>query len=871
MRRTRRMTRRGFLIAAAAATAVRAGRAAEPPLRAAEGSRSDAQGDSTLHFAQPAEIWPQALPVGNGRLGAVVFGQPSLDRIQLNEESIWDGEPGRDRDNPRAGAAVPRIRELLFAGQIAAAETLAVQDMLSIPRRLPMYQTLGDLHLDFSESGLTAATSVEQYRLQLDMDTAIVTTSFVRDDVTYRREVFSSFPDQVVAVRLTASEPRKLSVQLGMDRPGDHRSELVGTRRLRMTGQALPVDDNPDTTAKEHQAGVRFLCELLVQQKGGTLAQSNADGKPALIVTGATEIVLLLDCATSYRYPAHARKTTGVDADVLVGDTKAMQTAVDRHLTAAAHHGFAELRSRHVQDHQRLFRRASLSFGPDPNAETPTDQRIQALKEGREDTYLAPLYWQFGRYLLISSSRPGSLAATLQGIWNDSTNPPWGCKYTVNINAEMNYWPAEQTNLSECHVPLIDLLESTEPQGKRTARDLYKARGSVVHHNTDLWGDAGPIDGLGGGIWAMGSAWVSLHGWDHYEFTGDLVFLRQRAYPALEINARFLLDYLVRDPHNGYLVTGPSCSPENRYKLPDGQSFDLCMGPVMDTEIVRAVLMRLLQAAQALHETGAPAAGSDALLARARNTLAQLPPFQIGRGGRLQEWQQDYEDHEPGHRHISHLFALYPQDQITVEHTPELARAGRIAIDKRLAAGGGSTGWSRAWIVNCMARLGDGEAAHANLVELLRLSTLPNLYDVCGEKPTSYFQIDGNLGGPAGITEMLLQSHGWTPTTLQAGETAPPRYRKLRFLPALPKAWTQGSVHGLLARGGLEVDLTWKDGRAVSANLRAHRKGVHVIVLPPGSSAVEVTSRGKQVAVPQQGSDYALAVAAGRVYQLHFS
>jgi alpha-L-fucosidase 2 len=530
-----------------------------------------------------------------------------------------------------------------------------------------------------------------------------------------------------------------------------------------------------------------------------------------------------------------------------------MQGAVRNHLIAAGKRSYADLRSRHIEDHQRFFRRADLSLGPDPNAATPTDKRIQNLKTGGEDETLIPLYFQFGRYMLISSSRPGTLAANLQGIWNDSVDPPWGSKYTVNINAEMNYWIAERGNLADCHTPLFDLLDSTQRAGSATARDYYKARGSVVHHNTDIWGDSSPIDGLGGGIWAMGSAWVSLHLWDHYEYSADAAFLRARAYPTLRENALFLLDYLTPapagTPYAGHLVTGPSCSPENKYQLPDGQSFNLCMGPTMDIAITRAVLTRLVQAAVALSP---PASDAD-LLNRARAALDRLPPYRITHDGRLQEWPEDYKDQEPGHRHISHLFGLYPQDQITVDGTPALARAARGTLDARLAAGGGSTGWSRAWILNCMARLRDGEAAHDSLLELLRHSTRPNLFDVCGIKANSYYQIDGNLGGAAGTIEMLLQSDS----------------DATRLLPALPKAWPSGSFRGLRARHGLEVDLAWQDGRATTATLRATASHTHRIAAPSGQTIAGITgSTRRQISEPAH--EITLTMKAGDRCTLRF-
>jgi len=846
-----RITRRTFLSGTAAAAAMISDGSVVRRLHASQIHTEAEPSLYTLHFAQPASKWPDALPVGNGRLGAMIFGAPALDRLQLNEETIWDGEPNRDRTNPKAAAAIPRIRELLFAGNIAEAQALAVSDVLSVPRRMPCYQTLGDLHLDFSSMGLTPATTVASYRLQLDLDTAIGKVTFRHNSVNYTREIFSSAPDQVIVVRLTADKPSMLHLRLSLDRPGSFQTKRAGKDKLVMQGQALPVNDNPGLPVKEHQTGVRFHAALLAVPEGGTLLSTKQNDDAALEITGANAITLFIDCATSYRYPAHAGKNDGVDADVLTGDAEAMQAAVDRNLAQASRRAYADLRRRHVEDHQRYFRRAVVSFGHDPKAAIPTDQRMAAVKAGGEDLHLLPIYFQFGRYMLISSSRPGTLAANLQGIWNESVDPPWGSKYTVNINAEMNYWFAESANLGELHLPLFDLLHATVKSGSVSAREIYGENGSVVHHNTDIWGDSGPIDGLGGGVWPMGASWLSLHLWHHYTYTGDLRFLAEQAYPALRKNAVFLLDYLVRDPKTGHLITGPSCSPENAYQLPDGKSYNLCMGPTMDISIVRAVFWRFLESADHLKNLSlghdkTTIAADEGLLTRVRKAMSQLPSFQIGHDGRLQEWQVDYKDHEPGHRHISHLLGLFPEDQITVRGTPELARAARLVLDKRLAAGGGSTGWSRAWIINCMARLGDGDACHQNILELLRYSTRGNLFDVCGMKENSPFQIDGNLGAPNGFIEMLLQSHAETPLMPpQPSSNAPTPI--IRLLPALPKAWPTGSFRGLRARGGVEIDLEWSQGRATEATLRSSVRRTHQLAIPQGQHVESVLRNGKRV------------------------
>jgi alpha-L-fucosidase 2 len=501
------------------------------------------------------------------------------------------------------------------------------------------------------------------------------------------------------------------------------------------------------------------------------------------------------------------------------------------------------LRNEHVADHQRYFRRVRLELPADAALRAlPTDERLRRVQQGEADEDLVALYFHYGRYLLIASSRPGSLAANLQGKWNDSLTPAWGSKYTININTEMNYWPAETCNLSELHEPLFDLIDAAREDGRRVARFYYNAGGFVLHHNTDLWGDAVPIDGARWGIWPMGAAWLSLHLADHYDFTRDRRFLAERAYPVMKEAVQFFFDYLVPDG-KGRLVTGPSLSPENEYQLPSGDRAVLCMGPTMDTQILRALLNRVIEASEVLGVDGE-------FRRKVAEVRSKLVPTRIGRFGQIQEWPEDYDEVEPGHRHMSHLFGLFPGDEITPHLTPELARAARVTLERRLASGGGHTGWSRAWIIAFWTRLADAEQAYDNIQALLRKSTLPNLFD--NHPP---FQIDGNFGAAAAIAEMLMQSH--------RGQVS--------FLPALPKAWGNGRVTGLRARGGLEIDLSWSDSRLIAATLRASVDGVHRLRHAPDVRIKAILDGGRAVpSRPLPDSTLELPVKSGHVYTVQF-
>ncbi|MEA3391220.1 glycoside hydrolase family 95 protein [Sphingobium sp. CCH11-B1] len=754
--------------------AMAAGTAALAAVRPAQAAPA-APHPLTLWYRQPAAKWTEALPIGNGRLGAMVFGGTAQEKLQLNESTLWAGQP-YDPVNPDAKANLPKVRDLIFAGRIEEAEALANKTLMAKPLTQMPYQTLGDLILDFP--GLGQATA---YHRELDLVDAMATTRFAANGATHVRRVIASPADNLLAIHLSSTG--KLDVDIALRSPQrDVQVAADGSAGLLLTGR--------NGASKGVEGNLRFAARLIASVEGGRVTQS-PDGR--LSIRGAKSVTLRLAVATSVK-----------SVEDISGDPLATTAAT---LAKATGRPFARIAADTAAAHQRLFRRVALDLGATPAAQLPTDQRI-AASQTSDDPALAALYFHYARYLLICSSRPGGQPANLQGLWNDSLNPPWGSKYTININTEMNYWPAEPVALGECVEPLVQMVRELAVTGERTARTMYGARGWVAHHNTDLWRATAPIDGAQFGLWPTGGAWLCTHLWDHYDYSRDRAYLAS-IYPLLAGAARFFLDTLQRDPTTGFLVTNPSMSPEN----PHGHGGTICAGPTMDMGILRDLFTQTVQAAAIL--------GIDApLVAEMRAARDRLAPYKVGAQGQLQEWQQDWDADAPeqNHRHVSHLYGLHPSRQITPDGTPALAAAARRTLEIR---GDRATGWATAWRINLWARLREGDHAHEILRFLLGPErTYPNMFDA--HPP---FQIDGNFGGAAGIVEMLMDSHGDV----------------IDLLPALPKAWPAGRVTGLRARGRCGVDLHWRAGRLDRAILRPELDGPRTVRL--GGKARTLTLR----------------------------
>jgi len=779
---------------------------------------------TSVWSAEPAGRWEDAFPVGNGRLGAMVFGRTGEERIQLNEETYWSGGP-YSTVVKGGSEALPEVRKLVFDGRLKEAHILFGRRLMGYPVEQQKYQSLGNLVLTFPSKSAAA-----EYRHELDLDAAVDTTSYTLDGVHYTRRVFVSPVDQVIVVRLAADRPGRVTfrAQLRGDRNDAHSN--YATDYFRMDG--APPDGLVVRGKSADYMGVagklRTEARLLARPEGGEMS---VDGDE-LVISGADAVTLLVAAATNF-----------VDYKDVSGDPAGRVAAA---LGPASAKTFDALLEAHIREHRRLFRRVEVKLPRGTNSDKPTAERVKSF-DGTNDPALAGLVLQFGRYLLISSSRPGTQPANLQGIWNDKMNPPWDSKYTTNINTEMNYWPAEVGNLGECAEPLFRMVRELTDQGGRVAREHYGARGWVFHQNTDIWRVAAPMDGPSWGAFTTGGAWLVTHLWEHYLFTGDKAFLKE-SYPVMRGSAEFFLDFLVPHPTYGWLVTNPSTSPENFPAVPGQVRFfdeittfstttSICAGSTIDLRILDELFGGVAEAARIL--------GVDAeFRAKALEARAKLAPMRIGRKGNLQEWLEDWDETEKSHRHISGLWGLFPGREISKRQTGGAAQGARVVLEQRGLPG---NGWSSAWKAACWARLGDGAKALENFRTAMNNYTTGSLFSICSDA----LQVDGAFGLSAAIAEMLLQS--------QNGE--------IEFLPSLPSSWRNGEVRGLRARGGFEIDLKWQDGRPWRVTILSTVGGPCRVRLPSGMWITSLNEPIRPSSAPDSGV-VEFKTQAGRTYVL---
>ncbi|MBS1854965.1 MAG: glycoside hydrolase family 95 protein [Acidobacteria bacterium] len=817
-----RTTRRQFLQTAAAA----------PALGAAAAQEADRPASTVLWYRQPAKIWMEALPIGNGRLGAMVFGGVETEVLALNEDTLWSGPPPRDWNNPDARQYLPQVRRLLLDEHdyVNANElTKKIQGPYN-----ESYQPLGNVRLTFGSAENSG------YRRELNLETAVATITWQADGARFTREIFSSAPDQVMVVRLTCDHPGKIGFTATMDSLLRASAAGTGSDELALHGKAPShVDPNylrdaPNPVIDDDRTGhgMFFEARLRVLHEGGEIT-ADTDRVTLRVANAAT---LLIAAETGYR-------GFGKPAD---RDRDAISVACRARLDAAAKKPYETLRADHVAEHSRIFRRVSLKLGGTDASALPTDERLRTFRE-REEPEMAALYFQYGRYLLIASSRPGTQAANLQGIWNRDVRPPWSANWTLNINAQMNYWHAETGNLADCHGPLFDLVQNLSVTGKPTAEIYYGLDGWVAHHNADIWAEAPPVGDRSGdptwANWPMGGAWLCRHLWEHYQFGGDRAFLA-RVYPLLKGAAEFQFKWLIEDKQ-GRLVTAPSVSPENHFVGPNRKPLAVSIASTMDMSIIRDLFGTVVEASKILN--------TDAeFRARLTKAMPRLFPFQIGKYGQLQEWSEDFEEAQPGMGHVSHLYTVYPAGQITPRRTPELAKAARVSLERRIRNQQRTLAWPAAWYVCLWARLEDGEQAWARLKGQIAGGVTANLFN--GSE--RLFQIDGNFGCAGGVAEMLLQSHE----------------ESVHFLPAVPAAWSDGSFTGLRARGGIEVDLTWAGGKAKEGTLRALLTGSRSLRAPAGQRIASIESEGKRVRTARAADGLVtLRVEAGKRYRVVFA